>query len=86
MLYLREIAQKFLSTLLLMFIPSCYFRDTRRDAAAEKESDMAIKMTLEHVRAQTFKKKGMYEKSKDKYKCHEASKFLCKNDLAKSFF
>ena len=68
MLYVREIAEKFLSTLLLMFIPSCYFRDTRRDAVAEKESDMVIQMTLEHVWAQTFKKKEMDEKSKDKYK------------------
>ena len=56
MLYVREIAEKFLSTLLLMFIPASYFRGTRRDAAAEKESDMAIQMTLKHVRAQTLKK------------------------------
>ena len=86
MLYVREIAEKFLSTLLLMFIPASYFRGTRRDAAAEKESDMAIQMTLKHVRAQTLKKKEMDKKSKDRYKYHKASKFLWKKDLSKSLF
>ena len=51
-------AEKFLSTLLLMFITSCYFIfNARRDTAAGKESDIVIQMTLEHVLVQRFKKK-----------------------------
>ena len=56
-------AEKFLSTLLLMFISSCYFiYNTRRDTAAEKEFDFVIQMTLEHVLVQEFEKKEMDKK------------------------
>ena len=64
MLYVRWMAEKFLSTLLLMFIASCYFiYNARRDTAAEKEFDIAIQMSLEHVLVQRFKKKEMDEKN-----------------------
>ena len=57
-------AKKFLSTLLLMFISLCCFTyNTRRDTAAEKEFDIVIQMTLEHVLVQRFKKKEMDEKN-----------------------
>ena len=53
-------AEKFLSTLLLMFISSCDFiYNGRRDTAAEKKIDNVIQMTLEHVIVQRFKKKEM---------------------------
>ena len=53
-------AEKFLSALLLMFIASCYFTyNARRDTITEKESDIVIKMTLEHVLVQRFQKKEM---------------------------
>ena len=53
-------AEKFLSTLLLMFIASCYFiYNARRDTATEKEFDIVIQMTLQHVLVQGFKKKEM---------------------------
>ena len=53
-------AEKFLSTLLLMFIASCYFiYNARRDTAAEKEFDTVIQMILEHVLVKRFKKKEM---------------------------
>ena len=56
-------AEKFLSTLLLMFISSCYFiYNARRDKAAEKEFDIVIQMTLEHDIVQRFKKKEMDKK------------------------
>ena len=65
MLYARSIAEKFLSTLILVFIPSCYFiYNARRDTAAEKELDIVIQMALGHVLVQRFKKKEMEEKSK----------------------
>ena len=55
---------KFLSTLLLMFISSFYFiHNARRDRAAEKEFDIVIEMTLEHVLVQRFKKKEMSKKT-----------------------
>ena len=64
MLYARSIAEKFLSTLILVFIPSCYFiYNARRDTAAEKELDIVIQMALEHLLVQRFKKKEMEEKS-----------------------
>ena len=64
MLYARSIAEKFLSTLILVFIPSCYFiYNVRRDTAAEKELDIVIQMALEHLLVQRFKKKEMEEKS-----------------------
>ena len=51
--------ETFFSTLLLMFISSCYFiQNARRDS----ESDILIQMTLEHVLLQRFKKKEMDEK------------------------
>ena len=41
-----------------MFISSCYFiYNARRDTTAEKEFDIGIQMTLEHVLVQRFKKK-----------------------------
>ena len=47
-LYVREISEKFLRTLLLMFIFLCYFlQNARRDRAAEKEFDIAQQMTLD---------------------------------------
>ena len=56
-------AEKFLSTLLLMFIASCYFiYNARRDTATEKEFDIVIQMTLDHVLVQRFKEKEMAEK------------------------
>ena len=65
MLYARSIPEKFLSTLILVFIPSCYFiYNARRDTAAEKELDIVIQMALGHVLVQRFKKKEMEEKSK----------------------
>ena len=58
MLYARSIAEKFLSTLILVFIPSCYFiYNARRDTPAEKELDIVIQMALEHLLVQRFKKK-----------------------------
>ena len=57
-------AEKFLITLLLMFISSCYFiYNARRDTAAEKEFDIIIQMTLEHVLVQRFKKKKWTKKT-----------------------
>ena len=57
-------AEKFLSTLLLMFISSCYFiYNAHRDTAAEKEFDVVIQMTLEHVLVQRFKKKETDKKT-----------------------
>ena len=51
-------AEKFLSTLLLIFISSCYFiYNTRRDTATEKEFDIVIHMTLQQVLVQKFEKK-----------------------------
>ena len=75
--------EKFLSTLLLMFISSCYFiYNARRDTAAEKEVDVVIQMIFEHVLVQRFKRKEMDKKQTKKTKktktckCHKASKFL----------
>ena len=46
-----------------MFISSYYcIYNARRDTAAEKEFDIVIQMTLEHVVVQIFKKKEMGEK------------------------
>ena len=57
-------AEKFLSTILLMFIASCYFiYHAPRDIATEKEFDIVIQMTLEHVLVQRFKKKEMDEEN-----------------------
>ena len=64
MLYARSIAEKFRSTLILVFITSCYFiYNARRDTAAEEELDIVIQMALEHLLVQRFKKKEMEEKS-----------------------
>ena len=64
MLYVRQMAEKFLSTLLLMFVSSCYFIfNARRYTAAEKEFDIVIQMTLEHVLVQRFKKIVMDQKN-----------------------
>ena len=80
MLYVRQMAEKFLSTLLLMFISSCYFiYNARRDTAAEKEFDIVIQMTLEQVLDQRFKKKEKDKKKKlltKTSKCYKASKLL----------
>ena len=47
MLYVRQMVEKFLSTLLLMFMSSCDFiYNARRDTAAEKEFDNVIQMTF----------------------------------------
>ena len=57
-LYVNVIAEKFLSILLQVCISSCYFiKNARRDTTAEKELDIVIQMTLEHVLVQGFKKK-----------------------------
>ena len=46
-----------------MFISSCYFIfTTRRDSAAEKEFNIVIHMTLEHVLIQRLKKKNWTKK------------------------
>ena len=64
MLNVREIAEKFLSILLLMFISSCYFiQKARRDTAAKKELDIVIQMTLKHALVRRFKKNEMDERS-----------------------
>ena len=62
-----EIAEKFLSTLFLiywyLYLPSCYFiYNARRDTVAEKEFDIVIPMTLERLLVQRFEKKEMNEK------------------------
>ena len=52
MLYVREIAEKFLGTWFQMFLSLCYltvFRMDVRDKAAEKQFDIAMQMTVEHV-------------------------------------
>ena len=57
-------AENFPSTLLLMFISSCYFiynARGSRDTAAEKEFDIVIQMTP-HVLVQRFKKKEIDKK------------------------
>ena len=59
MLYVRQMAETFLSTLILMFISSCYFI---HNACRDTESDIVIQMTLEHVLVQRFKKKELDEK------------------------
>ena len=46
-LYVREISEKFLRTLLLMFIFLCDFsQNARRDTGAEKEFDIAKQIAL----------------------------------------
>ena len=55
MLYVRQMAEKFLSTLLLMFISSCYLIYNAR--RVQKEFGIVMQMTLEHVLVQRFKKK-----------------------------
>ena len=58
--------EKFLSTLLLMFISSCYFiYNARRDTAAEKEVDVVTQMIFEHVLVQRVKKKEMDKKKNE---------------------
>ena len=53
MLYVRQMAETFLSTLSLMFISSRYFiHNARRDT----ESDIVIQTTLQHVLVKRFKK------------------------------
>ena len=89
MLYVRGIAEKLLSTLLLVFISSCCFiYNARRDTAVEKEFDILIQTAVEHVLVQRFKKKEMGEQKllTKLLKCYEASKFLYKNNLAKNLF
>ena len=47
MLYVRQMAEKFLRTLLLMFIASCYLiYNGCRDTTTEKEFGIVIQMTL----------------------------------------
>ena len=61
--------EKFLSTLLLMLISSCYFiYNARRDTAAEIEVDVVIQMIFEHVLVQRFKRKEMDKKQTKKNK------------------
>ena len=55
--------EKFLSTLLLMFISLCYLiYNARRDTALDKELDVAMQMTLKHVLVQRFKRKKKWTK------------------------
>ena len=43
----------------MMFIASCYFiYNPRRDTATEKEFNIVMRMTLEHVPVQRFNKKN----------------------------
>ena len=64
MLNVREIAEKFLSILLLMFTSSCYFiQNASRGTAANKELHIVIQMTLKCVLVQRFKKNEMDERS-----------------------
>ena len=49
MFYVREIAEKFLSTLLPVNFQVTLFRMHVRAITAEKEFEIAIQMTLEHV-------------------------------------
>ena len=47
-LYVREISEKFLRNLLLMFIFLCYFlQNAHRDTAADKKIDIAKQMALD---------------------------------------
>ena len=63
MFYVREIAEKFLITLLLLFICWCYFiPNARRDTAADKKFDIAIQIALEHVLVKRLKKKNILKK------------------------
>ena len=57
MLYVREINEKFLGTLLLMFISSCYFLYNHvGHTAANNEFDLAVQMTMEHVSSEIIEK------------------------------
>ena len=59
MLCVRQMAETFLSILLLMFISSRYFiHNARRDT----ESDIVIQVILGHVLVQRLKKKEKDEK------------------------
>ena len=55
--------------MLLLFVASCYsIYNARKDAAAKKEFDIVIQMTLEHVLVQRFKKKEMNKKKNFQHK------------------
>ena len=57
-------------------------------AEIQKDFDIVIQLTQEYILDQRFKKKKWTKKitfHKDS-KCYKASKFLYKNDLAKSLF
>ena len=49
--------------MLLVHIFMSHLKNVRRDTAEEKEFDIVIQMTLEHVLGQRFKEKKMDEKS-----------------------
>ena len=92
--YVRDIAQKCLSTLLLRlsmflmltFLSLRYFiQNVHRDTTLKKELDIAIKITLEYVLSQRSKKIKMDEKTETS-KCYKTSIFLWKNDSSKSLF
>ena len=63
MFYVREIAEKFLSTLLPVNFQVTLFRMHVRAITAEKEFEIAIQMTLEHVLVQRSKQVEIDEKS-----------------------
>ena len=91
MLYVREIAEKFLGTWFQMFLSSCYFTVFRmdvRDKAAEKQFNIAIQMTVEHVSTEVYENRNGQKKQllRKTHKCYKVSKFLRENDLVKSLF
>ena len=57
-----------------------------RDTAAEKEFDIAIQMTLEHVNSEIQENRNEQKKKllAKIYKCYKARNFLWKNELANS--
>ena len=88
MLYVRQIAG-YIETDVYIFM--LLYLEKHRDTDAEKEFDIVIQMTLEHILVRGFKKKEMDKKHLTRLltktsRCYKASKFLKNNDLAKSLF
>ena len=59
MLCVKEMVKKFL----IVIDVSIFIQNTRRNTAAEKEIDIAVKMTLKHVLVQRRKKTEIDEKN-----------------------
>ena len=89
MLFVKKIAEKFLSSMLLyLYLHVTLFRMHVSNTATEKDFDIAIQMPLEHVSSETQENRNGREKwlLKKTYKYYKARKFVWKNDLAKSSF